>query len=242
MFLINRLPSSTIKHKSPHGLVFGSSPNLDLLRVFGCSCYPLLSLFGRSKLDYKSVCCVFIGYLANHKGYYYLEPHSSCLYISRHVKFNELHFPFKTAAISKSSNPRLFQLQTLPKSLANHALPPPPPSLPTNEVSATEPATYQPLEFQPEVVSPSPIESTNTLSRLETNTLPSRIHPMVTRAQTGNLKPKSFFTTRHPIPVCYLADLTAQPSEPSSYHQALQLTYWKKVMQDEMDALHANHT
>nr|TKR84778.1 hypothetical protein D5086_0000254410 [Populus alba] len=83
-------------------------------------------------------------------------------------------------------------LQTLPKSLENHALPRPPPSLPTNEVSATEPAAYQPLEFQPEVVSPSPTESINTL--------PSRIHPMVTRAQTGNLKPKSFFTTRHPIP------------------------------------------
>jgi len=102
VFLINRLPSSAIKYKSPHELVFGSSPSLDFLRVFGCS---LLSLFGRSKLDYKSVCCVFIGYSANHKGYYCLEPHSGRLFISRHVKFNELHFPFKTAAISKSTNP-----------------------------------------------------------------------------------------------------------------------------------------
>jgi histone deacetylase 1/2 len=101
VFLINRLPSSAIKHKSPHELVFGSSPSLDFLRVFGCSCYPLLSPFGRSKLDYKSVRCVFIGYSANHKGYCCLEPHSGRLFISRHVKFNELHFPFKTAEISK---------------------------------------------------------------------------------------------------------------------------------------------
>ncbi|KAG6756149.1 hypothetical protein POTOM_039573 [Populus tomentosa] len=116
-------------------------------------------------------------------------------------------------------------LVTLPKSLEHHALSRPPPSLPTNEVSvtypttyqssefqpkvvspsrpppslptnevfATEPTTYQSSEFQPEVVSPSPTESTNIL--------PSRIHPMVTHAQTGNLKPKSFFTTRHPIPL-----------------------------------------
>jgi len=105
VFLINHLPSSAVKHKSPHKLVFGSSPNLDFLRVFGCSCYPLLSPFGRSKLDYKSVCCVFIGYSANHKGYCCFEPHSSRLLISKHVKFNKLHFPFKTAAISKSTNP-----------------------------------------------------------------------------------------------------------------------------------------
>ena len=234
VFLINRLPSSAPKHKSPHELIFGSSLSFDLLWVFGCSWYPLLSHFGRSKLDYKSICCVFIGYSANHKGYCCLEPHSGHLYISRHAKFNELHFSFKTAAISKSSNPRLFQLQTLPKSLKNHALPRPSPTLPTNEVSAIEPATYQSSEFQPEVVSLSPTESTNTL--------PSRIHSMVTRAQTSNLKPKLFFITRHPIPVYYLADLTAQPSQPSSYHQALRLTHWKKAMQDEMDALHTNHT
>lgn len=51
VFLINHLPSWAIKHKSPHEIVFGSSPSLEFLRVFGCSCYPLVSLFGRSKLD-----------------------------------------------------------------------------------------------------------------------------------------------------------------------------------------------
>ena len=101
-------------------------------------------------------------------------------------------------------------------------------------MSATKPTIYQSSEFQPKVLSSSPTESTNIL--------PLRIHLMVTRAQTGNLKPKSFFSTRHSIPVCYLADLIAQPSEPSSYRQALRLTHWKKAMQDVMDALHVNHT
>jgi len=81
--------------------------------------------------------------------------------------------------------------------------------LPTNEVSATEPVTYQSSEFQPAV----PIHLQSVLpsspTKSSTSILPSRIHPMVTHAQTGNLKPKSFFTTRHPIPVCFLADLTA---------------------------------
>ena len=65
VFLINRLPSSVLDHMSPHELAFGSSPNYDFLRVFGCSCYPLLSPFGRTKLEYKSICCVFLGYSAN---------------------------------------------------------------------------------------------------------------------------------------------------------------------------------
>jgi histone deacetylase 1/2 len=112
----------------------------------------------------------------------------------------------------------------------------------TNKEFATEPVTYQSSEFQPAV----PIHLQSVLpsspTELSTPILPSRIHPMVTRAQIGNLKPKTFFITRHPIPVCFLADLTAQPSEPSSYRQALRLPHWKKAMQDEMDALYANHT
>jgi hypothetical protein len=65
---------------------------------------------------------------------------------------------------------------------------------------------------------------------------------MVTRTQTGNLKPKVFFSSRYHIPVCFLADLAAQPPEPTSYRQALQIPQWKQAMQAEMDALHANNT
>jgi len=90
VFLINRLPTSVLGYKSPHEVVFGSAPTYDSLRVFGCSCYPLLAPFGRSKLDFRSTRCVFLGYSTNHKGYLCLEPQTYHFYISRHVKFNEL--------------------------------------------------------------------------------------------------------------------------------------------------------
>jgi len=54
VFLINRLPTLVLGYKSPHEVVFGSAPTCDSLRVFGCSYYPLLAPFGRSKLDFKS--------------------------------------------------------------------------------------------------------------------------------------------------------------------------------------------
>ena len=95
-------------------------------------------------------------------------------------------------------------------------------------MSAAEPATYQSSASQPPTHLQSVLPSSPTGP--STSILPQHIHPMVTHAQTGNLKPKTFFTTRHPIPVCFLADLTAQPSEPSSYRQALQLPDWKKAM------------
>ena len=96
-------------------------------------------------------------------------------------------------------------------------------SLPTNEVSAIELVIYQSSAFQPPFHIQSVLPSSPTGS--STFILPQCIHSMVTRAQTGNLKPKTFFTTRHQIPVCFLADLTAQPLEPSLYRQALRLSH-----------------
>ena len=95
VFLINRLPTSVFGYKSPHEVIFGSTAAYDFLRVFGCSCYPLFTPFGRSKLGFKSTWYVFLGYSNNHKGYLYLEPQTNRLYISRHVKFNESQFPYR---------------------------------------------------------------------------------------------------------------------------------------------------
>lgn len=93
-FLINCLPISIIGHKSPYEIVFGSPPTYDSLSVLKCLCYPLLTPFGRSKLEYKSIRYVFLRYLVNHKGYWCFEPQTGGhIYISRHVKFNELQFP-----------------------------------------------------------------------------------------------------------------------------------------------------
>ena len=68
-----------------------------------------------------------------------------------------------------------------------------------------------------------------------------RQHHMITRTQTGKLKPKVFISSRHPIPACFV-DLVAQPQEPSSVQQALQHPHCLQAMQAEMDALHSNKT
>jgi histone deacetylase 1/2 len=81
VFLINRLPTSTLGNKSPYELVLGSPPSYTFLRVFGCAYYPLLTPFRRSKLDYKSARCVFLDYSTHHKGYQCLNMQTGRIYI-----------------------------------------------------------------------------------------------------------------------------------------------------------------
>jgi histone deacetylase 1/2 len=117
VFLINHLPTSVLGYKSPHEVVFGFAPTYDSLRVFGCFCYPLLAPFGRSKLDFKSTRCVFLGYSTNHKGYLYLEPQAHHFYISHHVKFNEFQFPYKYMQQPDTHASQLFKIKALPRLL-----------------------------------------------------------------------------------------------------------------------------
>ena len=46
------------------------------------------------KLAPRSVRCVFLGYLADQRGYKCYDPESECVIISRHVYFDEHSFPF----------------------------------------------------------------------------------------------------------------------------------------------------
>lgn len=39
VYLINRLPSSTIQNNSPHMLFYNSLPNYSYVKTFGCACF-----------------------------------------------------------------------------------------------------------------------------------------------------------------------------------------------------------
>ena len=40
VYLINRMPTPTLKLLSPYEEIFGALPNYSKLKVFGCLCYP----------------------------------------------------------------------------------------------------------------------------------------------------------------------------------------------------------
>ena len=78
----------------PFFRLFGTNPNYENLRSFGCRCYPYLRNYGKDKFSKKTHPCVFIGYSAMHKGYRCLDTQSNHVYISRHVVFDESQFSF----------------------------------------------------------------------------------------------------------------------------------------------------
>lgn len=98
-FFINLMPSKVIKNDSPLHRLFGTNPNYAFLKSFGCLCFPCLRSYNSHKLEFRSVPCVFIGYSPNHKGYKCLDSHTGRVYISRHVWFDEMVFPFKNAQV-----------------------------------------------------------------------------------------------------------------------------------------------
>lgn len=95
VFLINRLPTTTLQHQTPVQLLFAKQPDYCSLRVFGSLCFLYLRDHMDNKLDPHSLPCIFLGYSDMYKGYRCLHIASQKVYFSRHVVFHEDQFPFQ---------------------------------------------------------------------------------------------------------------------------------------------------
>lgn len=104
VFLINRLPSSSLAFDTPYSRLYGSHPNYSTLRVFGSRCYPYTWNTKRNKFDAKIVPCIFVGYSNQHKGYRCLDLKTHRMFLSRHVVFDENHFPCRKKENQPSSH------------------------------------------------------------------------------------------------------------------------------------------
>lgn len=77
----------------PHEKLCLKSHDYDFLRVFTCLCYPLLRPNNKHRWDFRFARYVFLGYCSNQHGYKFLDSYGR-VYISRHVRFQEVIFPF----------------------------------------------------------------------------------------------------------------------------------------------------
>ncbi|KAI4318266.1 hypothetical protein L6164_026055 [Bauhinia variegata] len=68
-FLINRLPSEVLQHKSPFELLFNTVPSNSHLRIFGCLAFALNKTLHKHKFALRSRPSVSIGYPIDIKGY-----------------------------------------------------------------------------------------------------------------------------------------------------------------------------
>ncbi|KAM1581882.1 hypothetical protein ACFX10_029681 [Malus domestica] len=160
------MPTQTLHHKSPLEVLYGSVPEVNHLRTFGCSCYPLLKPFNSTKLQPRTSKCVFLGYASKYKGFICYEVSMKKVFISRHVLFDEREFPYSSLA----STQQLLMSKPPPITVS---IPTPVPNFQNVLISSVLHAPISPLSHS------SPHESPLVqLSTPPDSTLPASISPI----------------------------------------------------------------
>ena len=103
VYQINHLPTPVLKNRSSFEVLFKEKPNYEILKTFGCLCYPNLRPYSHNKLTVRSKHCVFLGYSAMHLGYRCFSINSGKMFISQNVIFNEEVFPFQQKTLSPTT-------------------------------------------------------------------------------------------------------------------------------------------
>jgi len=140
--VINRAPRKGLGWKTPYELLFGRTPDVSYLRVFGCRAW-VFNDKGK-KWDPKSNPMIFVGYEPGAKAFRLWNPVTRSIVISANIHFSEHEFPNRPAALppptstptsqppaASSSSNRLPPTEVqLPDSFFNDEMPkprPPPP-------------------------------------------------------------------------------------------------------------------
>nr|KYP75335.1 Retrovirus-related Pol polyprotein from transposon TNT 1-94 [Cajanus cajan] len=232
VYLINRLPSSSIQHDVPFRKLFHQLPDYNFLRIFGCSCFPHLRPYNKNKLQLRSQECVFLGYSTSHKGYKCLAP-TGRIFISKDVIFCETRFPYPSLFPASATNP---PTSSIPVPLVITSLQPPmptdsPPLISPNTSPTTSNSTLSSSSATTSSVSASTLLPTSSTSLSTHDTTPiTNIHSMTTRAKAGIVKP------------CLQPTLLLTHTEPKSTKQALANDTWLAAMKQEYNALLNNGT
>ncbi|GKE82548.1 retrovirus-related pol polyprotein from transposon TNT 1-94, partial [Tanacetum coccineum] len=101
-FLINRMPSAVLGRNYPYSVLFPTKHLFPIdPKIFGSTCFVQDTQPNITKLDPKSLKCVFLGYSRIQKGYRCYSPQLHLYLVSRDVTFHEdlPYFPLKDAPI-----------------------------------------------------------------------------------------------------------------------------------------------
>ncbi|KAK9200192.1 hypothetical protein WN944_015388 [Citrus x changshan-huyou] len=243
VYLISRLPTTTLNLSSPYELIFHKSPNYSKLKAFRCLCYPWLRPYTSHKLNPRSKPCVFLGYSLSQSAYLCLEPSTSKIYVSRHVQFVESVFPYTSLhttlprptsttistwiplVLTVSIPTSLQQASNTPSAASSQEL-----SLPKATSQPVDPTPHEALLARQPSLPPSP-----PTTEPDIPIPPPPQHSMTTRAKKNITKPiqKLNLHTHKP---------TSQNAAPISISQALKDHNWRQAMSEEYDALVRNGT
>ncbi|KAL8093109.1 hypothetical protein AgCh_035123 [Apium graveolens] len=89
VYILNRLPTRAITGKTPYEAWTGEKPNIDHIRVFGCTTHMKIPSVYTKKLDDRSKSVVYLGKEPGTKAHRLYDPMNRKLHVSRDVTFEE---------------------------------------------------------------------------------------------------------------------------------------------------------
>ncbi|XP_019176308.1 PREDICTED: uncharacterized protein LOC109171699 [Ipomoea nil] len=104
------MPSPVINLSTPYQMLYGSSPDISSLRVFGCLSYAATNSKARHKMAPRGKRYIFLGFPAGIKGYLLYDADEGSTIISGDVTFYEGQFPMAEKDVldpTQSSQPSL---------------------------------------------------------------------------------------------------------------------------------------
>ncbi|KAJ0808584.1 putative RNA-directed DNA polymerase [Helianthus annuus] len=261
VYLINRMPSRTASNVSSFELIFSRPPDFSFLRVFGCQCYPHIRPYNQHKMEFRSLSCVFLGYSPVHHGYRCLDTTADRIYIARHVRFNELHFPFlqppSTQHIPTSPDPYVTSYPS-PPMLSDPMNPTTSPGSPTSTNQPTTPPirTYSRRPKQSSMTTqPDPPTQTNPTAQTTSPTPSTSPSQPVPLGPTNSVAPAASLPRTRPAnlrqnpkqrvpfnPSAYATSIASSELEPTTFAIANKSPQWRAAMAEEYAALLRNGT
>ncbi|KAJ9565708.1 hypothetical protein OSB04_001674 [Centaurea solstitialis] len=253
-FLINRMPSVILDGQIPFSVLFPTKSLFPIdPKIFGSTCFVRDTRPHITKLDPKSLKCVFLGYSRLQKGYRCFSPMLNRYIVSRDVTFHENapFFPVSTSCSLGDSDDLLIYVTPLPES------PSPSDSTPSQEPSKT-PIVHVYNRRQRTTSDPEPIPSSSSSTDLPTgdplasnSPPPSDIHDPDLDVPIALRKGKRSCT--YPISSVVSYDKLSSRSRslistldsisiPKTVGEALAHSGWRDAMLDEINALDHNGT
>lgn len=210
VYLLNISPTKAVMNRTPYEAWMGRKPRVSHLKVFGCVAYAMVDI--RSKLDEKSVKCVFIGYCSQSKAYRLYNQSSGKVIISRNVVFNE------EKGLTWNEDVTTGDIHADFDEESQESISSPPPSPEPQGNMSTPPST--PIN--------SPISSPSSSSSQGSTPSPPTTAP-----------PRKFKSLAEVYESCSFA---LYASDPLCFREAENVPDWQVAMKVEMEAIEKNST
>ena len=90
VFIINCMPTKSLKGMTPFEAWFETKPDISFMRTFRCVGHVKKTKPILTKLEYRSTSMVLLGYKEGSKAYQFYDPRGDKVLVSRDVVFDEM--------------------------------------------------------------------------------------------------------------------------------------------------------